>query len=57
MEYLKQAAIIDLVHVPYKGTGPMITDLLGGQTQATFTGRDAAHAAHQARQAAPARGW
>ena len=38
MEYLKQAANIDLVHVPYKGTGPMITDLLGGQTQATFTG-------------------
>jgi len=38
MEYLKQAAKIDLVHVPYKGTGPMVTDLLGGQTQATFTG-------------------
>jgi tripartite-type tricarboxylate transporter receptor subunit TctC len=38
MEYLKQAAHIELVHVPYKGTGPMITDLLGGQTQATFTG-------------------
>ena len=38
MEYLKQAAQIELVHVPYKGTGPMITDLLGGQTQATFTG-------------------
>jgi tripartite-type tricarboxylate transporter receptor subunit TctC len=29
---------IDLTHVPYKGTGPMTTDLLGGQTQATFTG-------------------
>jgi tripartite-type tricarboxylate transporter receptor subunit TctC len=38
MEYLKQAAQIDLVHVPYKGTGPMLTDLLGGSTQATFTG-------------------
>jgi len=38
MEYLKQAANIDLTHVPYKGTGPMVTDLLGGQTQATFTG-------------------
>jgi tripartite-type tricarboxylate transporter receptor subunit TctC len=38
MEYLKQAAKIDLVHVPYKGTGPMVTDLLGGSTQATFTG-------------------
>jgi len=38
MEYLKQAAKIDVAHVPYKGTGPMVTDLLGGQTQATFTG-------------------
>ncbi|MFO1324297.1 MAG: tripartite tricarboxylate transporter substrate binding protein [Burkholderiales bacterium] len=38
MECLKQAAQIDLVHVPYKGTGPMVTDLLGGQTMATFTG-------------------
>ena len=37
-EYLKQAAGLDLVHVPYKGTGPMTTDLLAGQTQATFTG-------------------
>ena len=37
-EYLKQVAGIDLVHVPYKGTGPMTTDLLAGQTQATFTG-------------------
>jgi tripartite-type tricarboxylate transporter receptor subunit TctC len=38
MEYLKQTAGIDIIHVPYKGTGPMVTDLLGGSTQATFTG-------------------
>jgi tripartite-type tricarboxylate transporter receptor subunit TctC len=38
MEYLRQVAGIDLTHVPYKGTGPMTTDLLAGQTQATFTG-------------------
>src|SRR4030095_6592635 len=38
MEYLKQTAGLDMPHVPYKGTGPMVTDLLGGQTQATFTG-------------------
>ena len=38
MEYLKQTAGLDMPHVPYKGTGPMITDLLAGQTQATFTG-------------------
>jgi tripartite-type tricarboxylate transporter receptor subunit TctC len=38
MEYLKRIARVDMVHVPYKGTGPMLTDLLAGQTQATFTG-------------------
>ena len=38
MEYFKLRAKIDIVHVPYKGTGPMLTDLLGGQTQLTFNG-------------------
>jgi tripartite-type tricarboxylate transporter receptor subunit TctC len=38
MEYLRQVAKIELTHVPYKGTGPMTTDLIAGQTQATFTG-------------------
>ncbi|MBV7483317.1 tripartite tricarboxylate transporter substrate binding protein [Bordetella sp. BOR01] len=27
---------IDMLHVPYRGTGPMMTDLLGGQIQVVF---------------------
>jgi len=30
-ELLKSRAGIDVVHVPFKGGGPMVTDLLGGQ--------------------------
>jgi tripartite-type tricarboxylate transporter receptor subunit TctC len=33
MELFKQRAGIDLVHIPFKGGGPMVTDLLGGQIQ------------------------
>lgn len=38
MEYFSSEAGIDLVHVPYKGSGPMLTDLIGGQIQVTFNG-------------------
>lgn len=38
MAYLNQVASIDSQHVPYKGTGPMLTDLLAGRLQSTFTG-------------------
>ena len=31
------AAGTDFMHVPYKGTGPALTDLLGGQVSMTFT--------------------
>jgi tripartite-type tricarboxylate transporter receptor subunit TctC len=32
-EMLKDRLKIELVHVPYKGTGPALTDLIGGQVQ------------------------
>jgi len=37
-EYLKLRAAIDLQHVPYKGTAPALTDLLGGQISMILTG-------------------
>jgi tripartite-type tricarboxylate transporter receptor subunit TctC len=42
MEQLKVAADLDMVHVAYRGIGPAITDILGGQTQALFPGLAAA---------------
>jgi tripartite-type tricarboxylate transporter receptor subunit TctC len=36
-ELFKLTAGVDLVHVPYKGTPPMITDLITGQIQLSFT--------------------
>jgi tripartite-type tricarboxylate transporter receptor subunit TctC len=36
-ELFKLNAGVDLVHVPYKGTPPMITDLLSGRIQLSFT--------------------
>jgi tripartite-type tricarboxylate transporter receptor subunit TctC len=35
-ELFKMMAGVDLVHVPYRGTGPALTDLLGGQVQVNF---------------------
>jgi tripartite-type tricarboxylate transporter receptor subunit TctC len=42
MEQFKVAADIDLAHAAYRGIGPAITDILGGQTQALFPGLAAA---------------
>lgn len=35
-ELLKAMTGIDMVHVPYKGAAPMLTDLVGGQIQVGF---------------------
>ncbi|HVO89169.1 MAG TPA: tripartite tricarboxylate transporter substrate-binding protein, partial [Casimicrobiaceae bacterium] len=42
MEQFKVAAGLDMVHVPYRGIGPAIADILGGRTQALFPGLAAA---------------
>ena len=41
MEYLKYVTGTFMLHIPYRGTGPLMTDLLAGRTQATFTGAPA----------------
>ena len=35
-ELLKMMAHVELVHVPYKGAGPMLADLIGGQIEIGF---------------------
>ncbi len=37
-ELFKSMTGIEIVHVPYKGAGPALTDLVGGQVQIMFTG-------------------
>jgi tripartite-type tricarboxylate transporter receptor subunit TctC len=37
-ELFKMMAGINMIHVPYRGSAPMLTDLLGGQVQLTFDG-------------------
>ena len=36
MELFKDTAKVFLTHIPYRGTGPAVTDLLGGQVDAMF---------------------
>ena len=37
-ELFRIVAGVDLLHVPYKGSGPAVTDLVGGQVQIMFDG-------------------
>jgi tripartite-type tricarboxylate transporter receptor subunit TctC len=40
-ELLKSMAGIDIIHVPYKGGGPALNDVIGGQIEMTFVGAPA----------------
>ena len=35
-ELFKMMAGVEMVHVPYRGGGPALTDLIGGQVQVMF---------------------
>src|SRR5271166_289586 len=37
-ELFKMMASVNLIHVPYRGQGPALTDLIGGQVQLYFAG-------------------
>ena len=36
LEMFKLQAKVDALHIPYKGSGPLLTDLMGGQIQYSF---------------------
>ena len=36
LEMFKLRAKVDALHIPYKGSGPLLTDLMGGQIQYSF---------------------
>ena len=40
-EYFKMQTGTAIVHIPYRGTAPAVTDLIGGQIQILFTGAPA----------------
>lgn len=42
MELLKLQLKVPMVHIPYRGIAPALTDVIGGQTQAVFPGLAAA---------------
>ena len=55
-ELFKMMAGVNILHVPYRGAGPALTDLLGGQVQTAVIGISGIDRADQGRQAARACG-
>ena len=51
-ELFKMMADVNIVHVPYRGAAPALTDLLGGQVQVYFGPMPSCDRVHQDRQAA-----
>ena len=41
----KSVAGVDILHVPYRGAGPAVNDLVGGHVQLTFIGLGAVRSA------------
>ena len=54
-ELFKSMAGVDMIHVPYRGSTPAVTDLIAGQVQVMFDVTPTGAAADQGRQAARAR--
>ena len=55
-ELFKMMTGVDMVHVPYRGGAPALTDLLGGQVQVMFAAVPASIEYIRVRQAAGAGG-
>ena len=55
-ELFKMMTGVNMVHVPYRGQGPAMTDLLSGQVQVLFATAPGTADLHQDRQAARAGG-
>ena len=49
-ELFKMMAGVDMVHVPYRGGAPALTDLIGGQVQVMFDTDDLVDRVYQGRQ-------
>jgi tripartite-type tricarboxylate transporter receptor subunit TctC len=47
-EVWKRQAGVDIVHVPYRGSAPAFTDLMGGRTQMMLDGYGVVRGAHEA---------